>query len=80
MSTVQVIASERFINAMGPMIMSEEKMTRVLRFISTMRSEEPCRYSDAEVRALGIQAIDHAKQGLGISHTEAKQIAAQWVK
>ncbi len=80
MSTVQVIASERFINAMGPMIMSEEKMTRVLHFIHTMRTEEPCRYSEAEARALGTQAIDHAKQGLGVSHAEAKQIAAQWVK
>jgi len=80
MSAAQTLASERFISAMGPMVMNEEKMERVIRFISLIRDDTPCRFSEEEVRSMGIQAVEHAKQGQGISHEDAKQIAAQWLK
>ena len=75
-----MIASERFITAMGPMIANEEKLARVMRFITLIRDEAPCRYSEEEVRSMGLEALQRAKQGMGITHDEAKNIAAQWVK
>lgn len=80
MSAAQAMASERFITAMGPMIANEKKMERVIRFISLIREDAPCRFSEEEVRCMGLQALERAQQGQGVSHVEAKQMAAQWVK
>lgn len=80
MSAAQAIASERFITAMGPMVANEEKMERVIRFISLIRDDAPCRFSEEEIRSMGLQAKERAQQGVGISHIEAKQMATQWVR
>lgn len=75
-----MIASERFITAMGPMITNEEKLARVIQFINLIRDDTPCRFSEEEVHSMGLQALNRAKQGIGIAHEEAKSIAAQWVR
>lgn len=80
MSAAQALASERFITVMGPMVANEEKMARVIRFINLIREDAPCRFSEEEVRSMGLLAVDRAQQGLGVSHVEAKKMAAQWVR
>ena len=50
MSAAQALASSRFLNAMGPMIMDENKMANVLKYIITLRvSDEPCRFTEEEI-------------------------------
>lgn len=80
MSAAQIRASERFITAMGPMVANEEKMERVIRFISLLRDDAPCRFSTEEVRSMGLQAVERAQQGIGVSHVDAKKMAAEWVR
>ena len=40
MSTAQLQASERFLEAMGPMVNDENKMRQVIFFINSMREEK----------------------------------------
>lgn len=40
MSTAQVKATERFLEAMGPMVLDEKKMQQVIFFINSMREEQ----------------------------------------
>lgn len=40
MSTAQLRATERFLEAMGPMVHDEKKMRQVLFFINSMREEK----------------------------------------
>ena len=40
MSTAQLQATERFLEAMGPMVNDEKKMQQVIFFINSMRNEQ----------------------------------------
>ena len=40
MSTAQLQATERFLEAMGPMVNDEKKMQQVIFFINSMRKEQ----------------------------------------
>ena len=40
MSTAQLQATERFLEAMGPMVNDEKKMRQVIFFINSMRKEQ----------------------------------------
>ena len=40
MSTAQLRATERFLEAMGPMVNDEKKMRQVIFFINSMRNEQ----------------------------------------
>lgn len=80
MSAAQAIASKKFLEAMGPMVTNEKKMQRVLQFIYLLQDDAPCRFSEEEVKAMGHQAVERAKQGIGIPHGEAKKMAAQWLR
>lgn len=80
MSAAQAIASKKFLEAMGPMVTNEKKMQRVLQFIYLLQDDAPCRFSEEEVIAMGHQAVERAKQGIGVPHDEAKKIAAQWLR
>jgi len=52
MSAAQILASERFITAMGPMVNDEQKITQVVRFISLMRDGEYQTISDEDFAKL----------------------------
>jgi len=80
MSAAQALASKQFLEAMGPMVSNKQKMQRIIQFIYLLQDDAPCRFSEEEVVAMGHVAVERAKQGIGIPHNEAKQIAAQWLK
>ena len=82
MSAVEAIASSRFLNAMGPMIKDEKKMTNVLRYIISLRTNEaPCRFSDEEIISFADKAEQEYAKGTGMmSHSDFMQEVATWQK
>ncbi len=80
MSAVEAIASSRFLNAMGPMIKDEKKMTNVLRYIISLRTDDaPCQFSDREIMAFADKAEQEYATGIGMmSHSDFMQEVATW--
>ena len=80
MSTTQAIASSRFLTAMGPMIADEAKMSKVLKYIVSLRANDvPCQFSESEVIALADQAEKEYAMGTGMtSHSDFLQEVATW--
>jgi len=80
MSAAQALASKQFLEAMGSMVSNKQKMQRVIQFIYLLQDDAPCRFSEEEVVVMGHEAIERAKEGIGIPHAEAKKIAEQWLR
>lgn len=80
MSAAQALASNRFLHAMGPMIMDEAKMLNVLSYISALRaSDEPCGFSEAEISSFAEKAENEYAAGKGMmSHSDFMQEVATW--
>ena len=80
MSAAQALASSRFLNAMGPMIMDEKKMVNVLSYIIALRaSDEPCRFTEEDIVAFADKAERDYIAGKGMmSHSDFMQEVATW--
>lgn len=82
MSTVQAIASSRFLTAMGPMIKDEAKMSVVIDYITSLRKQEtPCQFTEAEICAFADKAEQEYATGTGMtSHADLLNEIATWHK
>ena len=80
MSAVEAIASSRFLNAMGSMIEDEKKMTSVLSYIISLRTNgAPCRFSEEEIRSFADKAEQEYAMGKGMmGHSDFMQEVATW--
>ena len=71
MSTLQAVASSRFLTAMGPMIKDEAKMSIVINYITAMRHQEaPCQFSEAELCSFVDKAEHEYATGSGMMRPE----------
>lgn len=71
MSTLQAVASSRFLTAMGPMIKDEAKMSIVINYITAMRHQEvPCQFSEAELCSFADKAEHEYATGKGMMRHE----------
>ena len=80
MSAAQALASSRFLKAMGPMIEDEKKMTSVLSYIISLRTNDaPCRFSEEEIRSFADKAEQEYVMGKGMmGHSDFMQEVATW--
>ncbi len=80
MSATQLQASERFIDAMGPMITDAKAMNQVITYISLLRHQaEPCQHTTDEMREMLAASISDVRAGRGTTHAELKKEIAQWL-
>lgn len=80
MSAVQAMASEQFIDAMGPMISDADTMKQVMAYIALLRHQaEPCQYSTVEMHDILTQSLDDVRAGKGTTHADLKKEIAQWL-
>ena len=80
MSTMQAIASSRFLTAMGPMISDESKMSKVLSYIVSLRANDvPCQFSESEIVAFADKAEQEYATGTGMmTHDDFLREVATW--
>ena len=80
MSAAQAIASSKFLTAMGPMIEDEDKMSSVLNYITSLRTNDiPCQFTEQEIVAFADKAEQEYKSGVGMmSHSDFMQEVATW--
>ena len=63
MSAAQVIASKKFLEAMGPMIHDRQKVDQVIGFIIKLKNGfAPCQYTDDEMRMLLKEATEQTQK------------------
>jgi len=80
MSAVQMLASEQFINAMGPMVADKKSMNQVMAYIALLRHQvEPCMYTHEEMRDIIAASIADVHAGKGTTHADLKKEIAQWL-
>jgi len=80
MSALQAVASEQFINAMGPMVNDKQTMNQVLAYIALLRHQaEPCMYTKDEMHDILAASIADVHAGKGTTHTDLKKEIAQWL-
>lgn len=80
MSAAQAIASEQFIDAMGPMVSDAKTMRQVMAYIALLRHQaEPCQYSATEMHDILASSIEDVRAGKGTKHADIKREIAQWL-
>lgn len=80
MSAVQTMASEQFINAMGPMVADERTMKQVMAYIALLRHQvEPCQVTTDEMHDILASSIADVHAGKGTIHADLKKEIAQWL-
>ena len=80
MSTVQAMASQQFVAAMGPMINNPQTMNQVMSYIALLRHQaEPCQCSVDEMRGRLSESIADARAGKVTAHADLKREIAQWL-
>ncbi len=80
MSATQAIASNRIIDAMGPMINDEHQFNTVINYILHLREQSaPCQFSENDIYQFAEKAESECNQGVGmVSHQEFMQEIATW--
>lgn len=79
MSTAQAMVGDRLLYAMGPMVEDEQKVSAIIRYITSLREEQaPCQFSTQEMSDILAQSTAEMRAGKSTLHDDFKREVASW--